>query len=95
MQHIQVKDSWPESISDGLILSCKLCGHLPKFDYTVTDSFWRSIVPLELQTDVICLGCLDKLASSQGEDVSRYLKVVQFTGIKKTIVMTPDVVYHY
>ena len=95
MQKIIIADKWPEAISDGLILPCQLCGTVPHLDYLVDDEFWTSVVPPSISRGVVCLSCLDRLASDSGMDVAEHLKSIQFTGIGKTIVMLPDRAYYY
>lgn len=95
MKKVIVSNEWPEAISDGLNLLCPLCNHLPAFDYKVSDSLWETVVPDEYKRGVICLRCLDILASKPGLDVAEHLEFVQFTGIGKTIVLLPDTTYYY
>lgn len=95
MLQIQIINGWPEAISDGLTLPCSICDHLPKFDYLVEGDLWHEVVPEEFKRGVICLGCLDKLASEKGWDIASYLSRIHFTGIGKTIVLHPDRVYYY
>lgn len=92
---IKTNDPWPDSISDGLILVCSICNQKPHFDYTVSDDFWKSIVPEDLQLGVICLPCLDKLAEDKNESISFQLKKIQYTGINKTIVFEPVKAYGF
>lgn len=95
MDKIIVSDSWPEAISDGVALSCSVCHRQGFFDYHVDDDFWEEVAPKEYKLDVICLPCLDGLATRKGLDVASHLESVQFTGIGKTIVLLPDRVYYY
>lgn len=96
MKKITVSDKWPEAISDGCSLPCSIC-HKKKvfFDYKVNDNFWQEVAPKEYRLDVICLPCLDKLATKKGLDVASYLESVQFTGIGKTVILLPSKVYYY
>lgn len=89
------RETWKPGISDGLTLSCGICGCTPKFDYIVDDTFWKEVAPEKDRLGVICLPCLDKLASDQGLDISTYLESVQFTGIGKTIELLPHRVFYY
>ena len=50
---------WPEAVSDGLILACSDCGQVPRFDYKVSDSFWKLHVHGFVRLSVVCLPCLD------------------------------------
>lgn len=95
MKKIIIKDKWPDGISDGLSLKCQRCGHLPYIDYNVTDVFWKKVVPEELRLGVICLRCLDELATQIDENVANYLIRLQFTGKGKTLEMTPKQVFYY
>lgn len=95
MKKIVVGEMWPAAISDGLLLPCSCCGLLPHFDYHVDDGFWSLVVPPAFQRDVVCLFCLDKLATSIGADLADHLRDVQFTGVGKTIVLLPVRAYYY
>jgi len=59
------KGQWVDSLSDGLVLNCSLCGRNPIIDYSVTDTLWKNIVPKEYQRGVVCLHCLSKLCDSE------------------------------
>lgn len=87
--------AWPEAVSDGLTIPCQVCGILPKFDYLVEDDLWRSVAPKEYLRSVICLPCLDRIASAKGIDVSAGLLEVQFTGIGKTVILKPEWTHRY
>lgn len=86
---------WPEGICDGLLLHCGVCSIRHSMDYTVDDEFWRDVIPKNLRYGAICLRCFDKMATEQGQDISEHLERVQFTGIKKTILLKPEIVYDY
>lgn len=88
-------NNWVGGISDGLVSKCQCCGHIPYIDYTVTDDFWNEVVPPKMKLCVICLKCLDEIATEKGKDISEYLLRVQFTGKMKTIEMKPDAVFYY
>lgn len=92
---ITIDDEWPPGISDGLNLPCALCHQSVKFDYTVSDECWDSVVPKDKRRGVICLPCLDKLAEQQSIDISRFIQRLQFTGVGKTIVFTAVIEYRY
>ena len=95
MKKIIVTDKWPEAISDGLVGRCKICGELPYIDYLVYDNFWKMVVPPQYKLDVVCLSCLDRLASKMGLDISENIECIHYTGINKTIVLLPKEVYYY
>jgi hypothetical protein len=95
IEHIIITDKWPEAISDGLTLSCPYCGLIPHIDYRVDDVFWKKVVPKEYRTGVVCLSCLDRIASEVGEDISYHLIETQFTGLNKTLIMKLIKTYHY
>jgi len=95
MDKIIVSNSWPSGISDGLVLPCSVCHKQVFFDYLVDDEFWQEVVPKKYRLDVVCLPCLDKLATKDGLDITDYLKSIQFTGIGKTIIFLPFRVYYY
>lgn len=92
---ITEKDQWPDAICDGLSLPCQLCGLIPDFDYRVTDWLWREVVTDNLKRGVICLPCLDVIATASGLNVNNHLEEVQFTGRGKTVVLKPTAVYYY
>ncbi len=90
-----IRDQWPGAISNGLVLSCGMCGQDPSFDYLVADDAWEVVVPEELRLGVVCLACFDHLARDHGVHTSDVLKDVQFTGVGETIVLRPIKVYRY
>lgn len=89
------RGNWISGVSDGLTLPCGICGRVPKFDYHVEDDFWERIVPRKYRRGVICLACLDEMANKRGEDLSKFLEFVQFTGRGKTIELLPTRVFEY
>jgi len=89
------RGQWIPGVSDGLTLPCGVCGKIPKFDYKVDSDFWRKVVDKKHRLGVVCLPCLDKLASNKGLDVGKHLIDVQFTGIGKTIELLPDKIFYY
>jgi len=95
IKEIYIKSKWIGGISDGLTLQCYLCKRIPKFDFTIEDSFWNKIVPKKYRLGIICLPCLDKLATEKGENVAIYLERIQFTGIGKTILLKPEKIFYY
>lgn len=98
MKEYHVKrGEWPDDVpvSDGLTLPCRICHKKLKFDYTVDDDFWKRVVDQRHKNKVICLLCLDKLASVKGENVAKHLIRVQFIGVGKTINLLPDKVFYY
>ncbi len=95
MNTVKILEEWPEGISDGLTLPCSICKRKVSFDYHVSGDFWKNVVPSKYKLDVVCLPCLDTLASKTGLDVAGHLEFVQFTGIDKTIEMPLDTVYYY
>ena len=92
---ISIEDVWPGGVSNGLELSCSLCGKKVVFDYHVSDEFWDSVIPQNIRRDVVCLSCLDKAATVMGLSIIEHLEAVQFTGEGKTIVLIPQEVYVY
>jgi len=89
------KKKWIPGISDGLTLPCRKCKRVPKFDYKVDDEFWRMVVDQKDRVHVICLPCLDKMATKKGLDLAPHLIDVQFTGIRKTIELLPSRIFYY
>ena len=86
---------WPGGVSDGLTLPCRRCGVVPKFDCHVDGDFWRAVVPKDWRLDVVCLPCLDVMATEMGLDVAAALRSVQFTGIGKTVLLGPAYTHYY
>lgn len=60
--------------------TCKACHRPDKFDFTVSDEVWRAVVPLELQTKVVCLNCFDDFAREAQVDYSNAIQLVYFAG---------------
>lgn len=88
-------DQWPGGVTDGLVLKCGICDELPYIDYNVTNDFWNEVVPEKHRLGVICLKCLDKIATEIGYDVSDYIIRLQFTGNKKSIIFHATKVYYW
>ena len=91
--HVEDFKTWPATISDGLELKCECCKNPTNFDYHVDDKFWKDVVPTNNVRDVICLSCLDFLATKMGRSVCNHLQEVQFTGIDMTILLMPTVTF--
>ena len=85
--------NWPEGISDGLCSPCLDCGEVPRFDYHVEDSFWRTHIPKNKRVSVICLPCLDRRCKGIG--LADALEEIQWTGIGHTVVFKPVVILNY
>lgn len=47
-------------------MSCKVCGVVMSYDFSVTDTEWTAIVPGHLHERVICAGCFHRFALSAG-----------------------------
>jgi uncharacterized protein (AIM24 family) len=60
--------------------SCKKCGVRDGLNFTVSDSTWKSVVPLELRKKVICLACFDILAAEREVDYHHSLSGLYFAG---------------
>jgi hypothetical protein len=80
-------DEWPGAVSDGLTLPCADCGSVVRFDYRVTDEFWRQHVSDDTRLNVVCLPCLDRRCGGAGLDTA--LQEVQWTGTGHTVVLAP------
>lgn len=93
--NVRATDPWPEAVSDGLTLECPYCGCVPAFDYHVDEEFWAAVVPRVARLGVVCLPCLDRLATEIGMDVSGHVERIQFTGIRKTVEMVPVRIVRY
>lgn len=89
------EDKWPEGISDGLTLPCAICDKSVKFDFSVQDDLWYAVVPESCRRDVLCLPCFDRIALEKGIDWADGLEEVQFTGIGKTIRLSPVFIHRY
>lgn len=87
------RTNWPESVSDGLSLSCSDCGEVPRFDYHVTDDFWQRWVPYEARLGVVCLPCLD--TRSDGEGLAAAIERIDWIGTGHTVCLTPELRYEY
>jgi hypothetical protein len=89
VQHVTPMDRWPESVSDGLTLACSDCGEVPRFDYHVTEQFWRRWVPDEpARLSVVCLSCLDRRCGGIG--LAEALEQVTWTGTGHSVVFRPE-----
>lgn len=95
MEKIIISNLWPGGISSGLALPCSVCHKRVFFDFLVDDEFWQRVVPSSYRRDVVCLPCLDRLATKNGLDVASHLEDIQFTGIGKTVICLPSQVYYY
>lgn len=60
--------------------TCKACGRPDKFNFDVPDHVWRAVVPVELQTRVVCLACFDTFARKNNVDYAASLRAVFFAG---------------
>lgn len=79
--------------ASGLVLPCIKCGAKVPFDYVVENDFWASIdMPDEWKPNVLCLPCLDELATAQGKSVHEALLLVYFTGKANTSVLIPNTI---
>lgn len=88
------RSAWPAGISDGLSLACSDCGVIPRFDYRVTDEFWREYVPEKpARLSVVCLPCLDRRCGGVG--LAAALEFVQWTGTRHTVELTPARAFEY
>ena len=47
-------------------MSCKVCGIVMSYDFSVPDLFWVTVVPEHLQSRVICAGCFHSFALAKG-----------------------------
>lgn len=84
---------WPDAVSDGLTIPCHDCGATPRFDYGVTDEFWRQWVPGPERTSVVCLPCLDKRCGGVG--LAKALGEIHWTGTGHTVVLSPTFRHEY
>jgi hypothetical protein len=84
---------WPEAVSNGLTLPCADCSQVPRFDYRVTEAFWRQHVPGPERLGVVCLPCLDKRCGGAG--LAEALIEIQWTGTGHTVVLRPTLRHLY
>lgn len=90
-----VKNEWPDSIPDKLVLPCSVCGCRVDFDYLVDDDFWNKIVPIIHRRNVVCLRCLDRMATTFEENICTHIQPICFCGEGKTIILNPVMAYVY
>jgi hypothetical protein len=45
--------------------TCKVCGHVDKFDFYVPNEVWAAVVPPEYRNRVVCLSCFDDFATTR------------------------------
>jgi hypothetical protein len=96
MKNIKIKEGeWIDALPDKLILPCSLCGCRVDFDYHVDDTFWNMIVPKEHHLNVVCLNCLDVMATQKGENIGEHIEKVYYCGEGKTIDLLKRSVYLY
>lgn len=86
-------DPWPIAVSDGVLLACVDCGHVPSFDYHVTDAFWREHVRDEGRLGVVCLPCLGRRCDGVG--LAEAIEFVQWVGPGVTVEMVPTRAFTY
>ena len=60
--------------------TCKVCGRADKFDFSVPDDVWASVVPGEFRERVVCLACFDEFARQARVDYAPYLGSLYFAG---------------
>ncbi len=87
------RNDWPGGVSDGLSLTCVDCSEIPRFDYHVSETFWRRWVPGSERLSVVCLPCLNRRCG--GEGLADALLQVQWTGTGHTVVLRPSERYEY
>jgi len=95
IDRIVVKDKWIESVSDGLRLRCPYCKKIPDIDYIVDGKIWNELIPKKYRYGVVCLRCIDKLASEQGIDITNYIKKIYFIGEYKTLELKLSKIYYW
>jgi hypothetical protein len=89
---LEVREQWPQGISNGLTLACGDCGKVPAIDYIVDDDTWQRLAPLKHRHSVICLPCLIERG---GEEVLAAVKSLQYTISGTTLVLAPTLLVHY
>ena len=50
---------------------CKACGWLDNCDFKVVDDVWRTAVPIEYQTEILCRKCFEVFASEKQIELLR------------------------
>jgi hypothetical protein len=80
-------DGIASSVSYGpMRQTCKACGRQDKFDFSVPDDVWASVVRPELVNRVVCLACFDEFAREKGVDYAGALTTLFFAGDRAVFV---------
>jgi len=87
--------NWIDSLPDKLLLPCSICGCRVDFDYIVDDFLWNEVVPKQHKLNVVCLNCLDVLATEKGENVCEHIKRMFYCGEEKTMTLFCGPTFHY
>lgn len=87
--------NWIDSLPNKLLSSCSICGCRVDFDYTVEDFLWDKVVPKKHKLNVVCLNCLDVLATEKGENVCEHIKKIFYCGEEKTMILFCGPTFHY
>ena len=74
---------------------CSVCGCRVDFDYIVSNTFWDMIVPHKYHLKVVCLHCLDEMATEKGEDICDHIENIYYSGVNKTMKLTPKVMFSF
>ena len=65
--------------------TCKVCGRVDKFDFTVPDAVWMEVVPVSFLSHVVCLSCFDDFATLRDLDYAQSLDTLYFAGDKASL----------
>lgn len=60
--------------------TCRVCGHVDKFNFDVPDDVWAAVVPVDYRFKVVCLACFDTFARKHSVDYAASLRAVCFAG---------------
>lgn len=60
--------------------TCKVCKREDYWNYSVPDDLWHAIVPANLQSGVVCLGCFDRFAAERKIEYAGSVRNVRFAG---------------
>jgi hypothetical protein len=65
---------------EGQHQTCKVCRKADRFNFSVPDNVWESVVPEKFRNRVVCLACFDEFAKKKQVDYSTCLESLYFAG---------------
>jgi len=51
--------------------TCAVCGFLENCDFKVMDDAWKTIVPIEYRSQIVCVKCFEAFASAKQIELLR------------------------